>query len=71
MKESVKQVLEPQPTQAEREAVVRELTALAPQGTEVVDPADGKIKLTAIQTSQSVAQQKVRKLQLVLLTRKV
>ena len=58
LKESVKQVLEPQPTQAEREAVVRELTALAPQGTEVVDPADGKIKLTAIQTSQSVAQQK-------------
>ena len=57
LKESVKQVLEPQPTQAEREAVVRELTALAPQGTEVVDPADGKIKLTAIQTSQSVAQQ--------------
>ena len=57
LKESVKQVLEPQPTQAEREAVVRELTAIAPKGTEVVDPLDGKIKLTAIQTSQSVAQQ--------------
>ena len=56
--ESAKQVLEPQPTQAEKEAVVSELKALAPQGTEIVDPYDGKIKLTAIQTSQSVAEQK-------------
>ncbi len=54
-KETVKQVLEPQATQAEKEEVVNEIKAIAPQGTEVLDPYDGKIKLTAIQTSQSVA----------------
>ncbi len=54
-KETVKQVLEPQATQAEKEEVVKEIKAIAPQGTEVLDPYDGKIKLTAIQTSQSVA----------------
>lgn len=47
----------PQATAAEQQEVVKEITALAPQGTEVVDPLDGKIKLTAIQTSQSVAEQ--------------
>ncbi|OTG66654.1 LysM peptidoglycan-binding domain-containing protein [Acinetobacter silvestris] len=56
-KETVKQVLEPQATSAEKEEVVQEIKAIAPQGTEIVDPFDGKIKLTAIQTSQSVAQQ--------------
>ena len=55
IKETVKQVLEPQATQAEKEEVVKEIKAIAPQGTEVLDPYDGKIRLTAIQTSQSVA----------------
>ena len=57
-KETPEQVLNPQASTAERDEVVKEITALAPQGTEVVDPLDGKIKLTAIQTSQSVATQK-------------
>ncbi|AOA58887.1 lytic transglycosylase [Acinetobacter larvae] len=48
---------QPEVSAAEKEQVVKELTALAPKGTEVVDPLDGKIKLTAIQTSQSVAEQ--------------
>ena len=48
-------VIEPQATEAEKAEVVREISAIAPQGTEIVDPLDGKIKLTAIQTSQSVA----------------
>ncbi|MFX4307953.1 LysM peptidoglycan-binding domain-containing protein [Acinetobacter soli] len=56
-KETVAQALEPQPTQAEKDQVVAELSALAPKGTQIVDPLDGKIKLTAIQTSQSVADQ--------------
>lgn len=46
---------EPQPTVEEKAKVVAELQALAPAGTQVVDPLDGKINLTAIQTSQSVA----------------
>mgnify|MGYP003604821513 CR=1 FL=1 len=46
---------EPQPTLEEKAKVVAELQALAPAGTQVVDPLDGKINLTAIQTSQSVA----------------
>ncbi len=46
---------EPQPTVEEKAKVVAELQALAPVGTQVVDPLDGKINLTAIQTSQSVA----------------
>lgn len=57
-KETVAQVLEPQATQAERDQVVAEIKAIAPKGTEIVDPFDGKIKLTAIQTSQSVADEK-------------
>ncbi|CAG68020.1 MULTISPECIES: LysM peptidoglycan-binding domain-containing protein [Acinetobacter] len=56
-KESVKQALEPQPTQAEKDQVLAELSAIVPKGTQIVDPLDGKIKLTAIQTSQSVADQ--------------
>ncbi|MBJ9985788.1 LysM peptidoglycan-binding domain-containing protein [Acinetobacter sp. S40] len=55
VKETVNQALEPQPTQAEKDQVVAELKAIAPKGTEIVDPYDGKIRLTAIQTSQSVA----------------
>lgn len=57
-------VVEPQPTEAEKQQVVQELQALAPAGTEVVDPLDGKIKLTAIQTSQSVAESKGEELKL-------
>ncbi|MCH7314287.1 LysM peptidoglycan-binding domain-containing protein [Acinetobacter sp. ANC 3882] len=57
-KETVAQVLEPQATQAEKDQVVAEIKAIAPKGTEIVDPFDGKIKLTAIQTSQSVADEK-------------
>ena len=55
---TVEEVLKPQATQAEKQQVVEEIKAIAPQGTEIVDPLDGKIKLTAIQTSQSVAEQK-------------
>ena len=55
VKETVSQALQPQPTQAEKDQVVAELQAIAPKGTEIVDPYDGKIRLTAIQTSQSVA----------------
>ena len=43
---------------AAAELVVAEIKAIAPKGTEIVDPFDGKIKLTAIQTSQSVADEK-------------
>ena len=57
-KKTIAQVVEPQPTQAEKDQVVAEIKAIAPQGTEIVDPFDGKIKLTAIQTSQSIAEQK-------------
>lgn len=54
---SVEEMLQPQASQAEKDEVVAELKALAPQGTEIVDPYDGKIKLTAIQTSLSVSEQ--------------
>lgn len=54
----VKTVTEPQPTAAEKQQVVAELEKINPKGSEIVDPLDGKIKLTAIQSSQSVAQQK-------------
>ncbi|WP_336170437.1 lytic transglycosylase [Acinetobacter sp. 161(2023)] len=57
VKETVDQALQPQATQAEKDQVVAELKAIAPKGTEIVDPYDGKIRLTAIQTSQSVAEQ--------------
>ena len=53
---TVDEVLKPVATKAEQAEVVAEIQALAPQGTEIVDPLDGKINLTAIQTSQSVAE---------------
>lgn len=59
---TVEQVLQPVASKAEQEKVVEELKALAPQGTEIVDPFDGKIKLTAIQTSQSIAEQQGKEL---------
>ena len=49
---------EPLPTDAEKQQIVRELQTISPEGTQIVDPLDGKIKLTAIQSSQSVAAQK-------------
>ncbi|WOE31783.1 MULTISPECIES: LysM peptidoglycan-binding domain-containing protein [unclassified Acinetobacter] len=54
---TVDEVLKPIASKAEQDLVVEELKLIAPQGTEIVDPYDGKIKLTAIQTSQSVAEQ--------------
>ncbi|WP_425917678.1 LysM peptidoglycan-binding domain-containing protein [Acinetobacter sp. TSRC1-2] len=59
---TVEQVLQPVASKAEQDKVVAELKALAPQGTEIIDPFDGKIKLTAIQTSQSVAEQQGKEL---------
>ena len=59
---TVEQVLQPVASKAEQEIVVAELKAIAPQGTEITDPFDGKIKLTAIQTSQSVAEQQGKEL---------
>jgi LysM repeat protein len=59
---TVEQVLQPVASKAEQAKVVEELKALAPQGTEIVDPFDGKIKLTAIQTSQSIAEQQGKEL---------
>ncbi|RZG64912.1 LysM peptidoglycan-binding domain-containing protein [Acinetobacter bouvetii] len=59
---TVDEVLKPVATKAEQDEVVQELTALAPKGTEIVDPYDGKIKLTAIQTSQSIADQQGKEL---------
>ncbi|RYY78736.1 MAG: LysM peptidoglycan-binding domain-containing protein [Moraxellaceae bacterium] len=55
---------EPQPSVEEKAKVVAELQALAPAGTQVIDPLDGKIKLTAIQTSQSVADAKGQELKI-------
>ncbi len=54
----VRNVVEPAPTEAEKQQVVQELAQIAPKGTEIVDPLDGKIRLTAIQSSQSIAEQK-------------
>ncbi|ATO18241.1 lytic transglycosylase [Acinetobacter sp. LoGeW2-3] len=59
---SVDEILKPVATAAEQAEVVEELKALAPAGTEIVDPYDGKIKLTAIQTSLSVAEQQGKEL---------
>ncbi|CAB1214500.1 LysM peptidoglycan-binding domain-containing protein [Acinetobacter bouvetii] len=59
---TVEQVLQPVASKAEQEKVVAEIKAIAPQGTEIVDPYDGKIKLTAIQTSLSVAEQQGKEL---------
>jgi LysM repeat protein/soluble lytic murein transglycosylase-like protein len=55
---TVDEVLQPVATAAEQAAVIEELKIISPTGTEIVDPYDGKIKLTAIQTSQSVAEQR-------------
>ncbi|KAA8731422.1 LysM peptidoglycan-binding domain-containing protein [Acinetobacter qingfengensis] len=55
---AVARIVEPKPSDAERQQVIRELEQIAPKGTEIVDPLDGKIKLTAIQSSQSIADQK-------------
>lgn len=57
-------VQEPQPSTKEKDMVVAELEALAPAGTQVVDPLDGKIQITAIQTSQSVADSKGEELKI-------
>jgi LysM repeat protein/soluble lytic murein transglycosylase-like protein len=51
-------IVEPQPSESERQQVIRELEQISPKGTEIVDPLDGKIRLTAIQSSQSIADQK-------------
>ncbi|GIT83274.1 LysM peptidoglycan-binding domain-containing protein [Acinetobacter sp. A2] len=59
---TVEEVLQPVASKAEQEQLVAELKQIAPQGTEIVDPYDGKIKLTAIQTSQSVAEQQGKEL---------
>ncbi|MFH7767423.1 LysM peptidoglycan-binding domain-containing protein [Acinetobacter sp. BSP-28] len=59
---TVEQILQPVASKAEQEKVVAEIKAIAPQGTEIVDPFDGKIKLTAIQTSLSVAEQQGKEL---------
>lgn len=61
-KATVKEVLQPIASKAEQEQVVAEIQKIAPQGTEIVDPYDGKIKLTAIQTSLSVAEQQGKEL---------
>lgn len=55
-------LLKPVASRAEQDAIVAELQKLAPAGTEIVDPADGKIRLTAIQTSLSVADQRGQEL---------
>ena len=60
--QTVDEVLKPVASKAEQDEVVQELKALAPSGTEIVDPYDGKIKLTAIQTSLSVAEQQGKEL---------
>lgn len=59
---TVDELLQPVATAAEQAQVIEELKALAPAGTEIVDPYDGKIKLTAIQTSQSIAEQQGKEL---------
>ncbi len=55
-------LLKPVASRAEQDAIVAELQKLAPAGTEIIDPADGKIRLTAIQTSLSVADQRGQEL---------
>ncbi|MBF7682870.1 LysM peptidoglycan-binding domain-containing protein [Acinetobacter sp. B5B] len=54
-KATVSSVVQPIANKTEQQQVIREIKEIAPVGTEVVDPYDGKIKLTAIQTSQSIA----------------
>jgi LysM repeat protein/soluble lytic murein transglycosylase-like protein len=59
---TVDEVLKPVASKDEQDLVVAELKQIAPQGTEIVDPYDGKIKLTAIQTSLSVSEQQGKEL---------
>lgn len=47
-------VLEPALNATEKAQVVKEIQQLAPAGTTVIDPLDGKIPLVALQTQQSV-----------------
>lgn len=54
-KQTVNEVTQPVANKAEQQQVINEIKAIVPEGTEVTDPYDGKIKLTAIQTSQSIA----------------
>lgn len=54
-KQTVTSIVQPIANKDEQQQVISEIKAIAPVGTEVVDPYDGKIKLTAIQTSQSIA----------------
>ena len=53
----VEKLAEQQPSEAEKQQVIAELERIAPEGTEIIDPLDGKIRLTAIQSSQSIAEQ--------------
>lgn len=53
----VEKLAQQQPSEAEKQQVIAELERIAPEGTEIVDPLDGKIRLTAIQSSQSIAEQ--------------
>lgn len=46
--------LQPALSAAEKAQVVQEIQNIAPEGTTVVDPLDGKIPLVALQTQQSV-----------------
>ncbi|ANF81426.1 lytic transglycosylase [Acinetobacter sp. NCu2D-2] len=62
LSKSVDEILKPVATATEQAQVVEEIKAIAPVGTEIVDPYDGKIKLTAIQTSLSVAEQQGKEL---------
>ena len=62
MTTSVDEILKPIASSDEQARVVAEIKAIAPLGTEIVDPYDGKIKLTAIQTSLSVAEQQGKEL---------
>lgn len=56
--ELVQKITEPAPTDAEKQQIVQELEKIAPKGTEIINPKDGAIQLTALQSSQSIAEQK-------------
>lgn len=51
-----------QATQADKDQVVAEIRAIAPSDTEIINAQDGKIKLTALQTSLSVSEKKGQEL---------
>lgn len=61
---STQQIAESQATEQQKQEVIQELQQITPKGTEIVDPLDGAIKLTALQSSQSVAEQKGEELKL-------